>query len=76
MSERDIYPNGRHDNDAERISEISVLPTAEELMCKRPPYLPPNALSTWENIEQHLKVGPVVQNRRQAPGFWPVRSFE
>ncbi|CAM9456015.1 unnamed protein product, partial [Hapterophycus canaliculatus] len=36
----------RHDNDAENISEISVAPTAGEILCERPPYVPRNAPST------------------------------
>lgn len=45
----------RHDNDAERISHISVAPTAGEILCERPPYVPRNAPSTWAGME-HLKV--------------------
>ncbi|CAM9213606.1 unnamed protein product [Ectocarpus sp. 6 AP-2014] len=44
----------RHDNDAERISEISVAPTAGEILCERPPYVPRNAPSTWDGMN-HLK---------------------
>ncbi|CAB4391624.1 unnamed protein product [Rhizophagus irregularis] len=29
-----------HDNDFENISEISIIPTEEEILCDRPPYLP------------------------------------
>lgn len=45
----------RHDNDAERISDISVAPTAGEILCERPPYVPRNAPSTWDGMD-HLKV--------------------
>ncbi|CAM9827572.1 unnamed protein product, partial [Hapterophycus canaliculatus] len=44
----------RHDNDAENISEISVAPTAGEILCERPPYVPRNAPSTWDSMD-HLK---------------------
>ncbi|CAB1103896.1 unnamed protein product [Ectocarpus sp. CCAP 1310/34] len=49
-----LYDCRRHDNDAERISEISVAPTAEEILCERPPYVPRNAPSTWDRMN-HLK---------------------
>ncbi|GBC28104.1 uncharacterized protein OCT59_008525 [Rhizophagus irregularis] len=43
----ELSNNGRrHDNDFERISEISIIPTKEEVMCDRQPFLPsslPNA---------------------------------
>ncbi|CAB4399021.1 unnamed protein product [Rhizophagus irregularis] len=43
-----LSKNGRrHDNDFKRISEISIIPTKEEVMCDRQPFLPsslPNAL--------------------------------
>ncbi|CAN0007784.1 unnamed protein product, partial [Sphacelaria rigidula] len=44
----------RHDNDEERIGDISVAPTAQEIMCERPPYVPRNNPSTWEGMD-HLK---------------------
>lgn len=50
-----LYFRRRHDNDAERISEISVAPTAGEILCERPPYVPRNSPSTWEGMN-HLKV--------------------
>eukprot|EP00904_Undaria_pinnatifida_P008335 jgi/Undpi1/4631/HiC_scaffold_18.g07985.m1 len=45
----------RHDNDAERISEISVRPTAGEILSTRPSYLPANDLSKCTGMN-HLKV--------------------
>lgn len=45
----------RHDNDAERIYDISVAPTASEILSERPPYVPQNAPSTWDRMD-HLKV--------------------
>ncbi|CAI2182855.1 2804_t:CDS:10, partial [Funneliformis geosporum] len=43
----ELSKNGkRHDNDFEEISEISIIPTVEEILCDRPPFLPfsyPNA---------------------------------
>ncbi|KAH8917273.1 P-loop containing nucleoside triphosphate hydrolase protein [Atractiella rhizophila] len=33
------YPGGRHDNDFEQFSEVSILPTMDELLCKEPPFL-------------------------------------
>lgn len=45
----------RHDNDAEGISEVSVRPTAEEILCARPPYLPANDLSKCTEMT-HLQV--------------------
>ncbi|CAM9746173.1 unnamed protein product [Ascophyllum nodosum] len=49
----------RHDNDGERIFEISIPPTAGEILCERPPYVPRNAPSTWDNMEhlQPLRAG-------------------
>ncbi|CAM9306840.1 unnamed protein product [Pylaiella littoralis] len=44
----------RHDNDAERIYDISVAPTASEILSERPPYVPRNAPSTWDRMD-HLK---------------------
>ncbi|CAM9550665.1 unnamed protein product [Scytosiphon promiscuus] len=44
----------RHDNDAENISEISVAPTAGEILCERSPYVPRNAPSTWNDMK-HVK---------------------
>ncbi|CAM9306733.1 unnamed protein product [Pylaiella littoralis] len=44
----------RHDNDAERIYDISVAPTASEILSERPPYVPQNAPSTWDRMD-HLK---------------------
>lgn len=45
----------RHDNDAENISDISVAPTADEILSERKPYVPRNAPSTWGGMD-HLKV--------------------
>jgi len=33
-------PGGRHDNDHEQFRDIQLLPTADEIACKREPYLP------------------------------------
>ncbi|PKY53845.1 hypothetical protein RhiirA4_409398, partial [Rhizophagus irregularis] len=30
----------RHDNDFSEISKISIIPTKEEILCERPPFLP------------------------------------
>lgn len=45
----------RHDNDAEKISDISVRPTAAEILCERRSYLPTNDLSKCAGMN-HLKV--------------------
>lgn len=35
------YPGGaRHDNDQEEVADIAVFPTADEMLCEAPPYLP------------------------------------
>ena len=41
-----IPPGGRHDNDLANFREIKIVPTAEELTCQVPPYLP---LASGEN---------------------------
>lgn len=54
-----VFLNRRHDNDAERICDISVAPTAEEILCERSPYVPRNIPSTWFMMP-HVKVGTSV----------------
>jgi Zinc finger C-x8-C-x5-C-x3-H type (and similar)/RNA-binding, Nab2-type zinc finger len=38
-----LYP--RHDNDSARIAKIGILPTKDEVLCARDPYLPINDIS-------------------------------
>ncbi|PKC03010.1 hypothetical protein RhiirA5_452565 [Rhizophagus irregularis] len=45
----------RHDNDFSEISKISVIPTKEEILCERQPFLP----STLRNSSHFLSDGPV-----------------
>lgn len=33
-------PGGRHDNDFEDFRSVDILPSVEEIQCKRDPYLP------------------------------------
>ena len=35
-----LLPGGRHDNDKEDFREVCIVPTAEEITCHRPPFLP------------------------------------
>ena len=37
-------PGGRHDNDLVDFRQISILPTADEILCKRPPFLRPSSV--------------------------------
>ncbi len=46
-------PGGRHDNDAVAFRDVGVLPTAEEIVCSREPYLPvrlnvPALVARWD----------------------------
>ncbi|GMH38367.1 hypothetical protein BSKO_06251 [Bryopsis sp. KO-2023] len=49
----DLRDDGpRHDNDSSNISEISIAPTAGEVLCNIAPYLPPNRLSNVGHLPQ------------------------
>lgn len=37
-------PGGRHDNDSLDFREISILPTADEILCQQPPFLRPSSV--------------------------------
>ncbi|KAG2072160.1 hypothetical protein BDR04DRAFT_1097127 [Suillus decipiens] len=37
-------PGGRHDNDSDNFREISILPTADEILCQQPPFIRPSSV--------------------------------
>ncbi|KAG2036386.1 hypothetical protein BDR03DRAFT_992983 [Suillus americanus] len=37
-------PGGRHDNDFNDFKEISILPTADEILCQQPPFIRPSSV--------------------------------
>ncbi|KAG2359774.1 hypothetical protein BDR07DRAFT_1336370 [Suillus spraguei] len=37
-------PGGRHDNDFDNFREISILPTADEILCQQPPFIRPSSV--------------------------------
>ncbi|KAG1880025.1 P-loop containing nucleoside triphosphate hydrolase protein [Suillus subluteus] len=37
-------PGGRHDNDFDDFREISILPTADEILCQQPPFIRPSSV--------------------------------
>ncbi|KAG1804050.1 P-loop containing nucleoside triphosphate hydrolase protein [Suillus subaureus] len=37
-------PGGRHDNDFSNFREISILPTADEILCQQPPFIRPGSV--------------------------------
>ncbi|KAG2134156.1 AAA domain-containing protein, partial [Suillus bovinus] len=37
-------PGGRHDNDFNDFREISILPTADEILCQQPPFIRPSSV--------------------------------
>jgi len=37
-------PGGRHDNDFNDFREISILPTADEILCQQPPFIRPGSV--------------------------------
>lgn len=47
---------GRHDNDKQHIADISIMPTLEEIMCDKPPYLPREDPSVWHKSGLHAVI--------------------
>ncbi len=40
----------RHDNDHEDIQHIKILPTTDEILCRRKPYIPAKDQSAWHHL--------------------------
>ncbi|KZP13920.1 P-loop containing nucleoside triphosphate hydrolase protein [Athelia psychrophila] len=47
----DFGPGGRHDNDAVDVRDITILPTADEIVSQQPPFLRPSAMLEDPNTE-------------------------
>ena len=45
-------PGGRHDNDFVNFRDISILPTADEIICKQPPFLRPSSVLEDPDTEE------------------------
>jgi len=48
----------RHNNDCDDITNIRVSPTSDEILCRRPPYLPRNVA----NAAHHLSDNPILRH--------------